>query len=318
MKKITAMLLALSLAAALSLTAFAAGPEAAEAPTSVRVWGKVTAWEGEGLLLKNDDEDDPFREVVVHLGDAPVVDAATGLPLEADLLKEGSTLYAWVGPAAAMSLPPQVHALAAVGNVAADAAAPEFFEAASSAAEDPDNKDAVVFETVSGQKVTLPKDVEITPWLTRQIVTLADVVPGAQGMLWKDAEGAVEKVVLFPYAYQAYLNLLAASHGDILGCVNGEFDGETPQFSCRKTDEGVILVPLRAVAEAAGYDVRWDRTLGAVVSRGGETVLSARPNADTIQTPDGEAGLSAPCLLEKGVTYLPAADLAAWLQIFYR
>ena len=44
------------------------------------------------------------------------------------------------------------------------------------------------------------------------------------------------------------------------------------------------MAPVRKVAEAAGFDVRWDRTLGAVISKGGETVLSVRPDAVTIQT----------------------------------
>ena len=76
------------------------------------------------------------------------------------------------------------------------------------------------------------------------------------------------------------------------------------------------MVPVRAVAEAAGYDVRWDKELGAVVSRNGETVLSAKPGAEVIQTPNGEAGISAPCMIEKGVTYLPAEYFAHWLNLF--
>ena len=137
MKKLTAVLLALALAASLSLTAFAEETEAPEVPaepepaSAVRVWGKVTPWDAkEGLDLTNDDENDPMHEVVVHLGDAPLVDAATGLPMERDSIKEGDTLYVWVGPAATMSLPPQVFATVAVGNVAADAAVPEYYEVA--------------------------------------------------------------------------------------------------------------------------------------------------------------------------------------------
>ena len=68
MKKLTAMLLALTLAASLSLTAFAEEPEAPEVPAepepaaAVRVWGKVTPWDAEeGVYLTNDDEDDPMR-----------------------------------------------------------------------------------------------------------------------------------------------------------------------------------------------------------------------------------------------------------------
>lgn len=328
MKKLTAMLLALTLAASLSLTAFAEEPEAPEVPAepepaaAVRVWGKVTPWDAEeGVYLTNDDEDDPMREVVVHLGDAPLVDATTGLPMDKDSIKEGDTLYVWVGPAATMSLPPQVFATVAVGNVAADAAAPEYYEVTSRPIANLNDKDNVTVK-VSGGELKLPKDVEVTPWLTKQIVKLDDLVPGTQILVWKDDKGVAEKVLVFAYAYEGYVTETVTSHGDMFVCVNGDFNAEyadekAPQFECRKTEEGVVMAPVRAVAEAAGYDVRWDRTLGAVVSKGGETVLSVKPDAVTIQTSEGDVDISAPCILDKGVTYLPAADLAMWLNLFF-
>ena len=82
------------------------------------------------MFLKNGGKDDPMSEVVVHGGEAPVVDAATGLPLDLETVKEGDVLYAWAGPAMALSLPPQLFAEVVIGNVPADAAAPEFCEIA--------------------------------------------------------------------------------------------------------------------------------------------------------------------------------------------
>lgn len=323
MKKLTAILLAFALAASLSLTAFAEEtgasetPEATEPAGPVRVWGKVTPWDGEGVLLKNDNKDDPMSEVVVHLGDAPVVDAAAGVPLDKESIKEGDTLYAWVGPAMTMSLPPQASAVVAVGNIPADAAAPEYYEVTARPIADPDNKDNVTVK-VTGGALTLPRDVEVTPWLTRQIVKLEDLIPGTQILVWKDGKGTAEKVLVFAYAYEGYMTATVASHGDVLVCVNGDFsDSEAPQFQCKKTEDGIAMAPVRKVAEAAGFDVRWDRTLGAVVSKGGETVLSVKPDAVTIQTSEGDVDISAPCILENGVTYLPAEDLAMWLNLFF-
>ena len=31
----------------------------------------------------------------------------------------------------------------------------------------------------------------------------------------------------------------------------------------------------------------------------------------------GEAGLETPCVLEQGVTYLPASDLCYWLNVYF-
>ena len=59
------------------------------------------------------------------------------------------------------------------------------------------------------------------------------------------------------------------------------------------------------------------KELGVVVSREGETVLTAKPGTDTVMTALGEAGLESPCVLEQGVTYLPAADLCYWLNVYF-
>ncbi len=315
MKKLWKLALAFTAcAAALCLTAAAAEVEN-EKPGPVRVWGTVSAWEGEGIYLKNSDESDPLNEVVIHLGDAPLVDAATGLPLAKDSLKEGDTLYAWAGPAMALSLPPQMSAIAAVGNVPADAAVPEYYQVAKTPLKRAD-EDKLQVPVLGGEMLTVPMDVEIGPWLTRQIVTLDNLVPGAQILVWKDADGQAEKIIVFGYAYNGYLQIMVASHGDLLACVNGTFNGETPQLRGKKAENGDVMLPIRAVAESIGYDVRWDKELGAVVSQNGELVFSVKPGADVVQTPDGEVALSIPCVIENGVTYLSADDLGYRLNLF--
>lgn len=320
MKRLLSIVLALGMCAALlgSVSAVEAGEEAApgeEAPVMnfVRVWGKVSPWDGEGVRLMNDSGSAVINDIVVHLGEAPVVDAVTGLPLDMETVKEGDILYVWVGPAMAMSMPPQAMAIAAVGNVPADAAVPEYCEiaGASMAAED----SALHFPLTGGGTLAVNGETAYTPWLTRQIVTADDLTPGARVMVWTSGDMA-EKVLVFPYGYQGWLGMTSAGNGDILGCVNGKFDGQTPQCLGKRTADGSPLLPIRAVAEAAGYGVRWDRELGAVVSLNGETVFSAKPGADTIITPEGESGISSPCIIEKGVTYLPAADLAAHLNLY--
>ena len=69
MKKLLSVLLSLAVCtAALCLTAAAAEAEAsAELPVFTQAWGKVSPWDGEGILLKNDNPDDPLKEVVIHV-----------------------------------------------------------------------------------------------------------------------------------------------------------------------------------------------------------------------------------------------------------
>lgn len=314
MKKLLSVLLTLAaLSAALCVSAAAAKID--QIPPT-RVWGKVSPWEGTGIFLKNDSQDDPMGEVVVHVGEAPVVDAATGLPLDLESVKEGDTLYAWIGPAATMSLPPQVSAKVVVGNIPADAKAPEYYELAGGGWTDPAGSDEVMFsvESETPLDVAIPKDVEITPWLTRQIVRLEDLRPGSQILVWRDGKDVVTKVLVFPYAYQGY----AAWSTTGTGVVNGEAIS-VPGKVLPGEDEyqKIDLLPIRAMAEAAGYEVRWDTDLGVVVSLGGETVFSVKPGGEVLQTPDGEMGLGSPCLKENGVTYLQAEDLCWALNLYF-
>ena len=325
MKKLLSVLLTLAaLSAALCVTAAAAetAPAAEEPeklPPFVQVWGKVSPWEGEGIYLKNDDKDSHLNEMVIHPGDAPAVDGATGLPLDLEKVKEGDTLYVWTGPAMALSLPPQMSALVIVGNVPAGAAAPEFCEIARRAVSPaPGDKGNPTFALTGGETLEVTDKTVYTPWLTRQMVRMEDLNPGDRALVWKDKNGAAEKVQLLPGVYQGYVSTFATMH-DVRIAVNGGFDAErdqgVPQFSGQRTDKGV-MAPIRGVAEAAGYEVRWDKALGVVVSRDGKTVFSVQPGAETVQTPEGEGYLSAPCLKEGGTTYLPLEDLCHWLNLY--
>ena len=309
MKKLLSVLLALAaLSAALCVTAAAAetAPAAEEPeklPPFVQVWGKVSPWEGEGIYLKNDDKDSHLNEVVIHPGDAPAVDGATGLPLDLEKVKEGDTLYVWTGPAMALSLPPQMSALVIVGNVPAGAAAPEFCEIAQRAVSPaPGDKGNPTFALTGGETLEVTDKTVFTPWLTRQMVRMEDLNPGDRVLVWKDKNGAAEKIQLLPGVYQGYVSTFATMH-DVRVAVNGGFDAErdqgVPQFSGQRKD-GNVMAPIRGVAEAAGYEVRWDKTLGVVVSLDGETVFSVQPGAETVQTPEGEGYLSAACLKEGG------------------
>ena len=84
-----------------------------------------------------------------------------------------------------------------------------------------------------------------------------------------------------------------------------------------KEMDGQVILPIRAVAEAAGCKVEWFNSRGAVVYEAdGSLLFSVLPGQDTAQTADGEWALSGTCFFENGTTYLPAGDLAALLNLF--
>lgn len=335
MKKLLSVLLTLAaLSAALCVPAAAEeakeaagktqekGPAIVEkAPAFVRVWGKVSPWEGEGIYLKNDSGDGSLDQVVVHPGDAPAVDASTGLPLDLEKVKEGDILYVWTSPMMALSMPPQATAVAIVGNVPADAQAPEFCEIAQHVwrfpAEDHKNP---VFQLTGGGELEVTDKTVYTPWLTRQIVGMDDLVPGTRVLAWKDKNGAAEKIQLLPDVYKGYVCTFANMH-DVAIAVNGGFDAErdqgVPQFSAKRTENGPIA-PIRAIAEAAGYSVSWDKNRGAVVyDENTEVVFYVWPGDDVLWTKElGEMPLSAPCVKEGGTTYLPLEDLCRYLNLY--
>lgn len=316
--------LALCAAALLSLPAMAAEDgllispaPAVESLAPVRVWGKVTKLESGSLLLKNDNKDDIYSEVVVHLPEGvPCVDAVTGLPMDMGKVKDGDTLYAWVGNAMTMSLPPQASALIVVGNIPADYRVPEFYQITGTdktvmpAIYPAPERTEVNLPVAGGETLAIPVSAQFTPWLTRQIVTVDDLVPGSQILVWKDKDGKVEKVLLLPYGYRGYYTM--NDKGEVT--VNGE------KLSVNAKLSGPGLLPLRAVAEAVNYDVSWVKGQGAVVKEGDKVLFSVLPGAETAKRPgneDGDWELVAPCVTEEGVTYLAASDLSLLLDLYF-
>lgn len=323
------MSLALCAAVLLSLPAVAAEtspvPEnpAPEIPAPVSVWGKVTKQQDGSLLITSTEQDAVNPEVVVRLPEGtPCVDAATGLPLDLAKVKDGDILYVWAGPAMTLSLPPQTTALVVVGNVKSGSAVPQYYEIIGAGgfailtADSPSPRPQIQFPVAGGDNLFVPDSAHVTPWLTRQIVTVDDLVPGSQVLVWRDKDGKVEKVLLFPYTYRGYMSYQ---------CWDGQIrvDGQPLEAKGIATEHwwDPQYLPLRAVAEAVNYDVSWVKGQGAVVKEGDKVLFSVLPGTETAVRPgneDGDWELTAPCMIENGVTYLLAGDLAMLLNLYYR
>ena len=159
------------------------------------------------------------------------------------------------------------------------------------------------------------EDAKITPYLTRNRVTCQDLLPGTRVLIWADDAGQAERVLVFPYAYPGYLALNGCGRLYINGTATLE-----PSALRRPYGDARLYAPIRAVAEAAGFQVSWDKEYGAVVKTdGGETVFFIRPDQKQAHGPavSGQPSLSGPCLIADGVSYLELHDLARLLGLYY-
>ena len=168
----------------------------------VRVGGVVTWLENGAILLKNSDGNDPYHKIILHLTETtPVVDAVSGLPLDRNL-RDGETVCAWVGPAMTLSLPPHAAAEVVAANIPADYAVPRYYQIAkarqqvTASAHSPLSHVNLV--TTGGEELTVTNEAVLFPYLTRQIVTLDDLVQGSCVLVWRSEDGSVSRVLLFP------------------------------------------------------------------------------------------------------------------------
>ena len=246
-----------------------------------------------------------------------IMDAVTGNTLNLETLEDGDAVYAWVGPAMALSLPPQSTASLIVGNIPADYAVPQYYEITSSTVTE---ESAVLHVAGSNDTITVPASAKLTPYLTKNIVTLADLRPGARILVWSDSKGTPEKVLVFAYGYRGYISV--AEDGVV------SVNGQSTTQKAKTTADGDTLLPIRAVAEALGMSVRWDAKQGAVVSYGDDMVKPAPLTTETLMTAMPGGAIAAvnsdgtteevygTCVKEAGVTYVSRSALAQALDLY--
>ena len=308
MKKRILQCLSLILCAAmLAIPAAAAETADEEAPARLgpaAYWGTVTWMDEDTFLLDSGKEDGLGDAVVVHVGDAPYLDAVTGNTLNLETLEDGDAVYAWVGPAMTMSLPPHATAQLILGNIPADYAVPQYYEITSSTVTE---ESAVLHVAGSNDTITVPASAKLTPYLTKNIVTLADLRPGARILVWSDSKGTPEKVLVFAYGYRGYISV--AEDGVV------SVNGQSTTQKAKTTADGDTLLPIRAVAEALGKKlIIWN----VKSTQGERTVFTAMPGgAIAAVSSDGTTEeVYGTCVKEAGVTYVSRSALAQALDLY--
>ena len=277
----------------------------------------TVAHQKDGGLLMSTSTGEPTEDYILWTEGVMILDAVSGEPVDAKSIKDGSTVYAWLGAqtAVAMSLPPQVTPELLLVNVPADYKVPQYDVIVRS-----DGLTGLGIPNRSGMSVTLSdgtvyqvwQDAQVKPYLTRNRVTYQDLLPGTRVLVWADDKGQASKIIVFPYKGSVSLD----GYGRLY--VSGVAVVE-PSALRRPYKDERLYVPIRAVAEAAGYSVSWDKEFGVTVKDGGEIVFQICPDTDLAHGPAtaDRQSLSGPCLIANGITYLEAGDLAHLLGMFY-
>ena len=215
----------------------------------------TVAHQKDGGLLMSTSTGEPTEDYILWTEGVMILDAISGEPVDAKSIKDGSTVYAWLGAQTAMtmSLPPQVTPELLLVNVPADYKVPQYDVIVRS-----DGLTGLGIPNRSGMSVTLSngmvyqvwQDAQVKPYLTRNRVTYQDLLPGTRVLVWADDSGKVSRVLVFPYEYKGSLSL--DSYGRLY--INSGAAVE-PSALRRPYKDERLYVPIRAVAEAAGYSV---------------------------------------------------------------
>lgn len=309
MKKFLALVLAIT--ALTTMTVFAnedvmliseetAAPEALYLST----YGEITEVAEDYVVVKTiDGEEIQFNTSEL----TQVIDANTAMPLDLTA-RETDMVMVTYSNAMTMSIPPQAYAFAIVGNIKSEMGNPIF----TIVEEVKTSESGIVIVTEGGSKeITVPSNAEVSPYLTRNIVTLADIKAGSNVLLWYDmmtmsipAYATSEKVVVLP---GNVLDILGLEEGLT---VNG-VEIELPEDEVVYDNNGVEMLPLRTVAETLGFKVEWvNETQSIIISKDAFTA--------TIRIGTVEGGINkmrlvletAPILYGGSKTYVPTSFFA--------
>jgi hypothetical protein len=166
------------------------------ASSSLRIYGPVEGFEDGALVVDNQSGVSGAGSMVLNIDPEQtlVLDAVYGYPVQLDQIEKGDTVYAYIGDAMTMSLPPHVNAELVLCQVPEDGAAPAYVTA-SSMTEGADGSWSLT--AADGTEYAVPAACEILPYLTRNIVMLEDIHAGSRCLVWQNENSEVTKIVLF-------------------------------------------------------------------------------------------------------------------------
>lgn len=163
----------------------------------VRIYGSASHMEDGRLSIDNRSGVSSEGEIILNISQEStlILDAVSGTPLTLEDIQDGETIYAYIGPAMTMSLPPMTNAAIIFANIPADFKVPDYVEADSVITDAGSSQ--TVLTASDGTEYILAEDCDIFPYLTRNIVTLDDLTQGKKVVVWSGDDNTATKIMVF-------------------------------------------------------------------------------------------------------------------------
>ncbi len=195
------------------------------------------------------------QKIVLNLGDQTLfINATTGLPSSSKDLKVGDSVYVYYSAAMTRSLPPQSSAVAIVTGVENNKTIPKLMTVKEIT--ESSEKSIRFLNTDEDMFVTLLKESPISPFKTKQMVTIKDIQPGSKVFVWYDivlesypGQTTATKTVLIgtePVVAKAPTKIVVNNAALNLGNM----------MIVEKN--GKYLIPLKVVSSALGFNLKWE------------------------------------------------------------
>ncbi|MDR2940180.1 MAG: copper amine oxidase N-terminal domain-containing protein [Clostridiales bacterium] len=146
-----------------------------------KVTGTIVNVTGKSVEIKPDGSD---INIILNLGERPVIiDSASGQPVALND-REHDNVVAYYGPATTKSIPAQSNAIAIICNVEAGSTPPQYAQVEALEKENGELKATILNGSII---VTINKDTQLSPYLTRNIVTMDMIDVGSKLLIWYPA-----------------------------------------------------------------------------------------------------------------------------------
>ena len=149
----------------------------------IQVYGQVSE-KNEGRILIKNATGANNDEILLNISEETIIiDAVSGLPVAMKDIDLNEGIYAYIGQAMTLSLPPMTNAKAIIVNIPQDFKAPNYIKAES--VKKNNDGSVTVISNGGALEATLDIDTNVFPYLTRNIVTLDDIKVGSNLVIWE-------------------------------------------------------------------------------------------------------------------------------------
>ena len=317
-KRITAFFLSVLVVCGLSIPAAAAETGESEVqplPDSVLYYGTVTSvqTDAEGNITRVVMDSEESGACVMHVQeDTAFVDAGNRSAANPnELIVEGASLYVYHSPLMAYSMPPQTSAFVFVGNLPADAGCPHYHVAEEVTKND--DGSVTVLTDQGSLLLTLQADATVTPYRTKQFLTVDSIEVGTRFMAWYD-------IVLQSFPGQAGTDAVLVLPEQINDSTAGKIVcGDVALTENYRIENDVKLVPVRAVAEALGLTTSYEEvgnarnvtvesdTFAVHMTEGLDSIYGVTKLEDAVGMTALQSYGAAPYIENPGTTWAPAS-----------